>query len=85
MKYLLDTNVCIKYINGSSEKIKDLISSLKPEDILLCSIVKSELYYGIYKSKNKDKNLDKLNEFFAPFISLEFNDECSKVFGEIKM
>jgi len=43
MKYLLDTNACIKYINGDSESVKLKLQSFKPEDILLCSIVKSEL------------------------------------------
>ncbi|MCK4796985.1 MAG: type II toxin-antitoxin system VapC family toxin [Spirochaetes bacterium] len=84
MKYLLDTNVCIKYINGSSEKIKKKISNLNPNDICLCSIVKSELYYGINKSKNKEINLNKLNDFFEPFFSLDFDDDCGKKFGEIR-
>lgn len=84
MKYLLDTNVCIKYINGTSEKIKNKISALNPEDIYLCSIVKAELFYGISKSKNKEKNLIKLNEFFHPLNSLSFDDDCWKIFGEIR-
>ena len=84
MKYLLDTNDCIKYINGRSEKIKNKISTLNPADIYLCSVVKAELFYGISKNKNKEKNLIKLNEFFQPFASLNFDDNCVQIYGEIR-
>ncbi len=84
MKYLLDTNVCIKFINGDSEPVKLKLQSFKPEDIILCSIVKSELIYGVLKSKNKTKNTEKLNQFFAPFNSLSFDDDCAFIYGEIR-
>jgi tRNA(fMet)-specific endonuclease VapC len=84
MRYLLDTNACIKYINGDSESVKLKLQSYKPEDILLCSIVKSELMYGVLKSNNKTKNREKLDLFFAPFDSLSFDDTCAKIYSEIR-
>ena len=84
MKYLLDTNVCIKYINGDSEAVKLKLQSYRPEDILLCSVVKSELIYGVLKSTNKSKNVEKLKKFFAPFVSLPFDDDCAMIYGEIR-
>ena len=35
MKYILDTNVCIKILKGSSENIKKKISDIKNEDIII--------------------------------------------------
>jgi len=64
MKYLLDTNVCIKYLNGSSESVKRHIKKLHPSEIVICSVVKSELFAGAYKSKNKENTLDKLKIFW---------------------
>lgn len=84
MRYLLDTNACIKYINGDSESVKLKLQSYKPEDILLCSIVKSELLYGVLKSTNKAKNREKLELFFAPFDSLSFDDPCGVIYSEIR-
>lgn len=84
MKYLLDTNVCIKYINSDSERIKQELKKRNPEDIVLCSIVKSELFYGVLKSLNKSKNIEKLNMFFEPFRSFPFDDNCALVYGEIR-
>ena len=45
--YLLDTNVCIRLLNESaSSNMAGKVAELTPEDIRLCSVVKSELYYG---------------------------------------
>jgi tRNA(fMet)-specific endonuclease VapC len=39
MTYLLDTNACIKYLNGQSESIRQNLESKNPGDIVLCSVV----------------------------------------------
>jgi len=48
--YLLDTNVCIKFLNNRSENIIIKMKELNNQDILLNSIVKAELYYGASKT-----------------------------------
>ena len=35
MTYLLDTNTCIKYLNGTSENIKRKLESNQPQDIVV--------------------------------------------------
>jgi tRNA(fMet)-specific endonuclease VapC len=45
MIYLLDTNTCIGYINRRNLSIYQRITSLSPEDVGICDIVKFELYY----------------------------------------
>jgi tRNA(fMet)-specific endonuclease VapC len=50
MKYLLDTNVCITYLNKAESHVRTRMQMLKPAEILLCSVVQSELYYGVMKS-----------------------------------
>ena len=44
MKYLLDTNVCISYLNKAESLVSTRMQTLKPSDILLCSVVEAELY-----------------------------------------
>ena len=84
MIYLLDTNTCIQYLNGRNSLVVNKLKSQKPNDIVLCDIVKLELYYGAYKSARKDKNLQVLNEFFQEFHSLSFDDQAAKKAGEIR-
>jgi len=55
MRYLLDTNVCIRYLNGQSEAIRQQLKRRKAEEIVLCLVVKAELFYGALKSKNPQR------------------------------
>lgn len=84
MSYLLDTNVCIQYLNGRSESIRKRFESASPEDIVHCSVVKAELIYGALKSANPQRNLTRLNVFFGRFPSLPFDDYAAEIYGQIR-
>lgn len=84
MTYLLDTNTCIRYLNGTSDSIRREIESRRPENILLCSVVKAELIYGAIKSGNPDRNLKRLQRFTKLFSSLPFDDDAAEIYGQIR-
>jgi tRNA(fMet)-specific endonuclease VapC len=46
--------------------------------------VKFELYYGAYKSQNKDKNLANLAIFFDEFVSLPFDGRAADICGRVR-
>ena len=75
MSYLLDTNACIQYLNGTSASLRHKLESSQPEDIFLCAVVKAELFYGAIKSANASKNVQKLRHFLNRFISLPFKSK----------
>jgi tRNA(fMet)-specific endonuclease VapC len=72
--YLPDTNACIKYINQKDSSILRKFASIPSQNVVLCDIVKFELYYGAYKSSRQPENLAILDEFFSQFVSLPFNE-----------
>lgn len=83
--YLLDSNACIRLLNESaSSNMARKLAELTPDDIRLCSVVKSELYYGAYKSTKRDRNLANLNRFFSQFISLPFDDNAAAIAGQVR-
>ncbi len=84
MTYLLDTNVCIKYLNGQNDTVRNHIKSLQPNQIVLCSIVKAELIYGAMKSKKSKKNLMKIQNFTSYFESFSFDDKSAELYGQIR-
>jgi tRNA(fMet)-specific endonuclease VapC len=84
MTYLLDTNTCIRYLNGKSESIRQSLESKRPDDIALCSVVKAELFYGAMKSANPEKNLAKQQQFASPFVSLPFDDKAAETYSQIR-
>ena len=84
MKYLLDTNACISYLNNPASPVRSRIFSLKPSEIFICSVVKAELFYGVLNSGNPKKNMDKLNVFLNQIRSLPFDDDSALIFGNIR-
>lgn len=84
MKYLLDTNVCARYLNGKSPAIRERIRATKRDDIAVCSVVKAELFYGAMRSNNPQKTLANQQQFLNLFVSLPFDDNAAVVYGEIR-
>jgi tRNA(fMet)-specific endonuclease VapC len=84
MTYLLDTNSCIKLLNGRSENLRRRLEATPSEGIVLCSVVKAELLFGAFKSARLTENLDRLRPFFRRFSSLPFDDRAAEIYGEIR-
>ncbi len=57
MAYLLDTDACIRVLNGTSPVLVGRMSSIDPAQITLCSVVRAELLYGARKSTRPADNL----------------------------
>ena len=79
MRYLLDTNVCVMYLNGRSTSVRDRLLSVSTEDMAVCSVVKAELFYGAMRSNNPTRTLERQQEFLGRFVSLPFWDETASV------
>lgn len=82
--YLLDTNACIRLLNGTSPALVARLRQESPADIALCSIVKAELLFGAHRSARPAENLRRLETFFAPLASLGFDDVAASRYGELR-
>jgi len=82
--YLLDTNVCIKFLNSKSENLHQKIIAQPLSELAICSVVKAELIYGAVKSQKSAENIQKLHSFFAKFNSFDFDDKAAECFGQIR-
>ena len=56
MKYLLDTNACIVYLNKPQSGIAAKLRQQRLQDVFVCSVVKAELYFGAMQSQWPEKN-----------------------------
>ncbi len=83
MKYLLDTNTCIAFLK-SNQAATTKIRSIGIEKLLLCSVVKVELWFSACKSERIAANQNVLNEFFMQFSSIPFDDKAIGHYGEIR-
>ncbi|MBL8120314.1 MAG: type II toxin-antitoxin system VapC family toxin [Anaerolineae bacterium] len=84
MKYLLDTNTCIRYLNGRSQQVADRFNALDEGDAVVCSVVKAELFFGALRSQNPIKTLAGQKQFLSLFISLPFDDSAAEYYGQIR-
>jgi tRNA(fMet)-specific endonuclease VapC len=84
MSWILDTNVCVAFLNGTDAGIRDRLLALAPSDVLLCSVVKAELLFGARKSKRVDANLAQLTEFFGAMDSAPFDDVAAEHYGLLR-
>lgn len=84
LKYLLDTNACINYLNFPSSKIANAIRTTPADEIAVCSVVKSELFFGSRKSKNPTLNLARQLGFLDNFPSLPFDDVAADKYATVR-
>ena len=82
--WLLDTNVWITYLNKKPSPVQSRILAVPVEKLLLCDVVKAELYYGAYKSLKTTENLARLENLFLIVRSLLFDAQAARHFGEIR-
>lgn len=84
MIYLLDTNVCIRYLQGRSDNVVKQMQKTPASDIVVCSVVKAELFYGAARSNNPAGSLALQKKFLDQFVSLSFDDKAAEAYGEIR-
>jgi tRNA(fMet)-specific endonuclease VapC len=83
MKYLLDTNTSIYYLNGK-ESVVERVAKEGAEALAISTFSLSELYYGAYRSSQKQHNLRKVKMFGELIGVLPCDIESAQIFGEIK-
>ena len=87
MNYLLDTNVCIALINGSSVKVRSrFIQAVHRHAELTTSlIVAHELWYGVAKSQQVARNANALTVFLSREVTLlDYSEQDAQAAGEIR-
>ena len=72
---VLDTNICIYFINNDEKyapKILDRLTKHQRSDIFISLITVAELRFGVENSKRKELNLRLIDEFISNFNILPF-------------
>lgn len=84
MAWLFDTNIWILHLKNPGGPIEQRILRSRPADLVLCSVVKAELWHGAQKYERRERRLAALDAVFRQFVSLPFDDAAARHYGNIR-
>lgn len=84
MIYLLDTNTCIRYINGRAPSIRERMLSIADADVAISTVTMGEMYAGSARSQHPQRSRAKQDAFFIRFTHLAFDELAAAEFGRIR-
>jgi len=87
VNYMLDTNVCIALINGTSPQIRRRYIQATAHQVLphVSAIVAHELWYGVAKSERVAQNANRLVAFLSNAVDvLDYTEQDAHAAGEIR-
>ena len=85
MKYMLDSDACIYMHNNVSIDYFSKLSNLgENSEVLLSTIVLSELQYGVSNSDRIEDNQMKLQCFLEGVRIMPYDIKCTSYYGEIR-
>jgi tRNA(fMet)-specific endonuclease VapC len=80
VRYLIDTDWVIHYLNGRDDIVRRL-DELQPAGLGLSVISLAELYEGIYYSTEPQGNEQDLNDFLRGVQVIGIDEDACKIFG----
>ena len=82
-RYVLDTDICIYWLNGV-QKIRKKIEEIGPSSLRITVITLAELKYGAYRSGKNECNIRNINKFLRKIKVFPLDQDAADRFGKIK-
>jgi tRNA(fMet)-specific endonuclease VapC len=86
LSYLLDTNTWIAWLRWQNAGVLQQLKQTPPHEILLCSIVLGELWYGAERSAptRRVSNIFIVDSLRAKYRSLALDDAAAREYARIR-
>jgi tRNA(fMet)-specific endonuclease VapC len=84
-RVMLDTNICIHAIKRNVPEVLRRLEKTRPQDVAISSLVASELWTGVMKSRERQRNEEALREFLAFVEVLDWPAGAAPVYGQIRV
>lgn len=79
----LDTDFLVNFLRNKSEEVKFVTNNEASKNLATTYINLFELYYGAYKSSEKQRNLKAISSLLNRINTLNFSEESVKRAGEV--
>ena len=83
MRYLLDTNIAIALMRNHASVLAK-VREIGQENIVLCAPVEAELWYGVAKNMQRERNRTQLLTLLRGLSSLPFAGQATQRFGDLR-
>ena len=84
MTFLLDTNTCIYFLNGTDPRVIEKILEAGPARLAISSLSVAELRFGAARSTRRHENDARIDRFIAEVKTIPFDDACARHFAYLK-
>lgn len=84
MKYLLDTNTIIRYLNGRAPNVRTKVKATPATDLATSAVVIAELRYGSAKSANPVRALAVQDQFLGLIGFVPFDRLAAEAYGTLR-
>jgi len=81
---MLDTNVCVDYLNGRFPHVVRRVQASRVEDLCVSSVAVAALRYGADRSAHQKRNHQHLDTLLAELRCLPFDEAAARVFGRVR-
>ncbi len=83
LRFLLDTDACVAFLQGADVKLRDRWLATPAADMALCSVVRGELASGAWATADPLGALAKLDRLFGAYASLAYDDRAAGLYGQL--
>ena len=84
MRYLLDTNAWVDYLNQRYPGVTERVRSANPEELVLSAVALAELRYGADKSQHPARNHARIDVIAREVPFADFDAAAAAAFGRLR-
>jgi len=84
VKFLLDTNACVDYLNGRHPALVRRIQQSPPADLALSAVVVAELRFGADRSDRPKTSHARVDVLVSEIPTVDFDVEAAAAYGRIR-
>jgi tRNA(fMet)-specific endonuclease VapC len=83
MKYLLDTNICIYFLN-QDQSVTEKMGKISVDDMAISIITIAELQFGAFNSNKINENLERIKYLRNIMKTINLNTAITEEYAKIK-
>jgi tRNA(fMet)-specific endonuclease VapC len=81
--FLLDTNICIDYVDGRSELARERVRENFKSGLSVSAITAAELLVGPKESEDREHDIEKVEQFLTVVKTLDFDYLAAETYAAL--